>query len=202
VYSTGIVLMKERWQSREAKIILVACTIIGIVIGAFFFSQSSGFHNILTAYHEDYVLAQDTSVSAHDIDTTDGYTQSAPVTLIHERIEFLVDVSNLTGGVLHLNFTRDGYVLRTEAVFPWGSSRRQQDRVIVIHDEYRLGYSVVDIIMWATDDDVRISRLYITCHRRYTSYQPGGMGLLFFLIAFFVIIPLIERYRKHTYHGR
>jgi hypothetical protein len=194
--------MKERWQSREAKIILATFTTIGIVIGAFFFSQSSGFHNVITAYHEDYVLAQDTMVSAHDIDTTDGYIQSAPVTLIRESIEFLVDVSNLTGGVLHLNFTRDGHVLRTEAVFPWGSSRRQQDRVIVIHDEYRLGYSEADIFVWATDDDVRISRLYITCYRRYTSYQPGGMGLLFFLIAFFVVIPLVERYRRNMFDDR
>ena len=194
----GIVLMRERWATREAKIILVTSTAIGIIIGAFFFSQSSGFHNVITAYHEEYVLTQDTIVSAHDIDTTDGYMRSAPVTLIRESIEFLVDVTNLTGGVLHLNFTRNGHVLRTETVFPRNSSRRQQDRVIMIHDEYRLGYSEADIILWATDSDVRISRLYIAFDRRYTSYQPGGMGLLFFLIAFFVIIPLVERYRLQT----
>jgi hypothetical protein len=184
--------MQERWASREAKVILVASTAIGIIIGAFFFSQSSGFHNIVTAYHEDYVLTQDTIVSARDIDTTDGYMQSAPVSMIRESIEFLVDVSNLTGGVLHLNFTRNGHVLRTEAVFPWGSSRRQQDRVIMIHDEYRLGYSEADIILWTTDNDVRINRLYITFHRRYTSYQPGGMGVL----------GLIERYRLYEHATR
>jgi hypothetical protein len=195
-------LMRERWASREAKIILVASTAIGIIIGAFFFSQSSGFHNVVTAYHEDYVLTQDTIVRAHDINTTDGYMRSAPVTVIRESIEFLVDVTNLTGGILHLNFTRNGHLLRTESVFPWNSSRRQQDRVIMIHDEYRLGYSEADIILWATDGDVRVSRLYITFDRRYTSYQPGGMGLLGFLVAFFFILPIVERYRLQAHVKR
>ncbi|MCW4041600.1 MAG: hypothetical protein NWE83_12730, partial [Candidatus Bathyarchaeota archaeon] len=118
-----------------------------------------------------------------------------PPIFVFEGIDFLVDVSNTSGGVLHLNFTRNDNVMRTETVFPG-----QATKISITHDEYRLGYSETDIIVWATDGDVRISRLWMEIDRRHRDYHPLLMGLQFVLFAFFVIIPVLNWYRTRTPH--
>jgi hypothetical protein len=105
----------------------------------------------------------------------------------------MVDVSDVSGGVFQVNFTKDGKVIRTETVFPWVPEKVTADKIILVHDEYRLGYSETDVVLWATEYDVRISRLWIQIHRGDREYHPLLMALQFVAAAYFVIVPIVEK---------
>ena len=188
----------ERWKSREAKYIMLIAITIGVVVG-FVHPNAQGFRGLVSVYQNDFVLPKDVSVSAQSLKIDTGHLFSfPPPTLVFESIEFMVDVLDVSGGVLHVNFTKDGHVMRTETVFPWGLEQKTSEKIILVHEEYRLGYSETDVVLWAADEDVRVSRLWIRIHRRSREYHPLLMALLFVMGAYYVLIPVVNKVKRYS----
>jgi hypothetical protein len=188
----------ELWKSREAKFIIISL-LVGVSVGLFY-PNARGFQGILSVYQNDFVLPKDMSVSAQRLKTGTGHSFSfPPPTLVFESLEFMVDVSDVSGGVLHVNFTKDGKVIRTETVYPWGPEKTTADKIILVYDEHRLGYSETDVVLWAADDDVRISRLWIQIDRGDREYHPLLMALQFVAVAYFVIVPIVEKAKNRGF---
>jgi len=189
------------WKSREAKFVIIISLIVGVVVG-FFLPPGRGFRGLVSVYQNDFVLPKDVSVSAQSLKNTTGYSFSfPPPVLVFESLEFMVDVLDVSGGLLHVNLTKDGHVVRTETVFPWGQEKTTSEKIILVHDEHRLGYSEPDVVLWATDDEVRISRLWIQIDRGDREYHPFVMALQFVAAAYFVIVPLVEKAKNRGFLG-
>ena len=189
----------ELWKSREAKFIIIISLIVGVLVG-FFYPNARGFRGLLSIYQNDFILPKDVSVSAQSLKNTTGYSFSfPPPTLVFESIEFMVDVSDVSGGLLQVNFTKDGKVIRTETVRPWVPEKIISHKIMLVHDEHRLGYSETDVVLWAADDDVRISRLWIQIDRGDREYHPLLMALQFFAAAYFIIVPIVEKAKNRRY---
>jgi hypothetical protein len=188
----GISVRIELWKSREAKYIILIAITLGVVVG-FVHPNARGFRGLVSVYQNDFVLPKDVSVSAQSLKTSTGHSFSfPPPTFVFESIEFMVDAFEVSGGLLHVNFTKDGHVMRTETVFPWGLEQKTSEKIILVHEEYRLGYSETDVVLWAGDAEVRISRLQVQIDRGDREYHPLLMALQFFGVAFFLIVPIVE----------
>jgi hypothetical protein len=142
----------ELSKREKAIFILIIAFTFGALLG--FLSSSHGYDaSHLSVYQEDFVIQKDVSVSAQSLEVGTGYrTSFSPPELVFERIEFTVDISNVSGGLLEVNFTKDGKSMRTEYVV--GS-----EKIILGYDGYRLVYSKPDVILRAIGDDVKISHL-------------------------------------------
>ena len=136
----------DRLKSREAKIILVLASVAGVVVGCLY-PNAQGFQGLVTLYDHDVVLPVDVPVSARSLQNTTGSSFSfPPPTLVFERLEDIVDVSDVSGGLLHVNVTKEGHVIRTETLLPWVPEKRASNKILLVHEEYRLGYSEPDIV--------------------------------------------------------
>ena len=183
----------ELWKSREAKFIIIISLMVGVLVG--FFNPSRGFRGLLGIHQDDFVLPKDVIVSAQSLKTNTGYSSSfPPPTFVFESLEFEIDVWDVSGGVLHVNFTKDGQVIHTETVFPWDPKK-----IVLVHDGHRLGYSDSDVVLWAEDDDVEISHLMIQIGRRDRVYYPLWGALQFVAVAYFIVVPIVEKVKNRGF---
>jgi hypothetical protein len=177
--------------SRRDEIILslVIAAIFGALWGVLF-SFGSSYSSELSVLRHNLVIEKGQSVSAQSL--REGTSVShvfPPPTYVFEWIEFEVNVYNVTGGILQIDFTRDDNILRTELVH---SSAKI---VLSGYGEYRLRNSNIDVVLRATDEDLRAGSIYIGINRGTRQYNPLVSALSFTLFVGIIIISL-------TYHKR
>ena len=159
--------MKIRLSKRQEILVslLIAAT-FGVVWGSLFVYSSSQ-DTDLSIIKRDLFIEKGQAVNAQSLKNgTSTHYVFPPPLYVFEQIEFCVDVGNLSGGVLQINFTRDGNFIRTELV--------NGPRTILLsgYGEYRFKESNLDVTFQALNGDVKIEWLYISVERSLKLYNP------------------------------
>jgi len=159
--------MKIRLSKRQEILVslLIAAT-FGVVWGGLFVYSSSQ-DTDLSIIKRDLFIEKGQAVNAQSLKNgTSTHYVFPPPLYVFEQIEFCVDVGNLSGGVLQINFTRDGNFIRTELV--------NGPRTILLsgYGEYRFKESNLDVTFQALNGDVKIEWLYISVERSLKLYNP------------------------------
>jgi len=154
--------------SRKQEIIislLIAAT-FGVVWGSIFhYGSYKGAE--LSIVEEGLFIRKGQVVNAQSLrNGTATYYVFPPPLYVFEWIEFNVDVRNSSGGVLEINFTRDGNILRTELV------EGSRSMVLSGYGEYKMRESNIDVTFRALNADVRIRWLYIHADRGLKQFNP------------------------------
>jgi hypothetical protein len=179
------------WTNRIEKVIIIGSLLVGVVVGSFV-PNGRAFHRRFSVDKIDFNLPTDDIVSVRALNVTTGDASSfPPPTFVFERTDFVVEVSDVSGGRLHVNVTQDGDALRTEILLPGES-----DEIVLVHAAYRLRYAETDVVLWATDEDVLISHLGIRIRRRSREYHPVLMALQFVLGAYYGLIPVVNKVKR------
>jgi hypothetical protein len=181
----------ELWTNRDEKAIIIGSLLVGIVVGSCV-PNGRAFHRRFSVEKTDFDIPADDIVSGRVLNMTTGDASSfPPPTFVFERTEYIVEVSDVSGGQLHVNVTQDGNALRTETLLPGAS-----DEIILSYAAYRLRYAETDVVLWATDEDVLISHLGIRIRRRSREYHPVLMALQFVLGAYYGLIPVVNKVKR------
>ena len=93
-----------------------------------------------------------------------------------------MDVRNSSGGVLEINFTRDGNILRTELV------EGSRSMVLSGYGEYKMRESNIDVTLRALNADVRIRWLYINADRGLKQFNPLASAIGYTGAAVLIIL--------------
>jgi len=170
--------------SRKQEIIislLIAAT-FGLVWGSIFHYGSS--HKAeLSIVEEDLFIRKGQVVNAQSLrNGTATYYVFPPPLYVFEWIEFNVDVRNSSGGVLEINFTRDGNILRTELV------EGSRSMVLSGYGEYKMRESNIDVTFRALNADVRIRWLYIHADRGLKQFNPLASAIGYIGAAALIIL--------------
>lgn len=176
----------------EFVLILVIAAIVGALWGGLF-PSSQGYSTELSVSRENFMIAEGLSVSAQSLkegtSTSYGFP---PPEFVFERIEFEVSIINASGGMLEVNFTRDGQVLRTEYIH--GSEKI----ILSSHGEYRLEHSTFDVTMRAINGEVNIRHLLINVSRGTKEYHPAFSAVSFSIfVGLSIVLPLYLKRLKH-----
>jgi hypothetical protein len=177
--------------SRRQEIIIsfVLAAVFGFIWGSMFPGGSSygpelslG-RNDLNVEHGQVISAQSMKV-----EKPTSYVFPPPL-FVFEWFEFEVNVHNASGGVLRINFTRNGNVLRTDLVV--GSQRI----VVEGYGGYRFHDSEVDVLLQALDENVQVEYIYIAVERGSKQYNPLVTATGYVILVAIVIFVW-------TYHSK
>ncbi len=179
------------WTNRIEKVIIIGSLLVGIVVGSCI-PNGRAFQRRFSVEKTDFDIPTNDIVSVRALNITTGESSSfPPPTFVFERTDYIVEVSDVSGGQLHVNVTQDGNALRTETLLPGES-----DKIVLVHAEYRLRYAETDVVLWATDKDVLISHLGIRIRRNSSEYHPILMALQFVLGAYYGLIPVVNKVQR------
>jgi hypothetical protein len=173
--------MKIRLSKKQEILVslLIAAT-FGLVLGSLFAFSSSQSPE-LSIVKMDLFIEEGQVVTAQSLENGSSADYVFPPPLyVFEQVEYSVDVSNSSGGVLQINFTRDSNVIQTELV------QGSQTISSTGYGEYRLTESDLDVTFQALNADVRIGWLYISVSRSLKQYNP-----LFSAISYTVGVAII-----------
>lgn len=153
-------------RKQEIIIILLIAATFGVVWGSIFpYGSYKGAE--LSIVEEGLFIRKGQVVNAQSLKNgTATYYVFPPPLYVFEWIEFNVDVRNSSGGVLEINFTRDGNILRTELV------EGSRSMVLSGSGEYKMRESNIDVTLRALNADVRIRWLYINADRGLKQFNP------------------------------
>ena len=164
-WGCGITKIKLSRKQEIIVSLLIAAT-FGVVWGSIFpYGSYKG--SELSIVEEGLFIRKGQVINAQSMrNGTTTYYVFPPPLYVFEWIEFNVDVRNSSGGVLEINFTRDGNILRTELV---DGSRSM---VLSGYGEYRIREPNIDVTFRALNADVRIRWLYIRAGRGLKQFNP------------------------------
>jgi len=183
----------ELRRKQKITISLIAAAVFGVVWGSLF-AFSSFYGAGLAVGRNDLTVENGHVVSAQSLrEGTESYVFPPPL-YVFEWIEFNVNVHNASGGVLEINFTRDGNVLRRELVE--GSA----NVALSGHGEYRLRESNVDVTFQALNGDVKVKSLYILVNRGVKLYNPLVSTMGYVGAVALIIFSWLYRPRKRKFY--
>jgi hypothetical protein len=178
--------------SRNEKIVI--CLFIAAAFGAIFgsvFHYGSSYGAELSIFRDNLTILKGEVIDVQSLkNETSASYEFPPPLYVFEWIEFRVDVHNVSEGILEINFTRDGKILRTFLI--------QDSAYIVVSDygEYRLQKSNVDVTLHALDGDVVIGQIYILINRGTREYNPLVSALSYEILVAIVTVLWIRGQRK------
>jgi hypothetical protein len=177
----------ELSRREEIAISLVIAAVAGALFSGLFVSAYS-LGPALSVVRRDLIVENQQTLNGLSLGQRfNGSTVFPPPLYVFEWIKFEVDLSDILGGVVEVNLTRDGQVLQTMLC---------SDTLRIVlqgFGEYRFGESFLDVTFRALDGRVTISTVYVSVSRGTNFYNPfiGAISVPFFVSLF--VIPLSRR---------
>jgi hypothetical protein len=177
----------ELSRREEIIISLVIAAVAGALFSGLLFSAYS-LGPALSVVRDDLVVENQQTLNGSSLGQRfNGSTVFPPPLYVFEWVKFEVDLSNISGGALEVNLTRDDQVLQTML------TRGFSAVVLQGFGEYRFGESFLDVTLRAVDGRVIIGTVYVSVSRGTNYYNPivGAISVPFFVSLF--VIPLSRR---------
>jgi len=181
-------------MSRKEEIIV--SLVIAAISGALFsgiIPMSSGQGNEFSIFRTNIVVGKEQTISAQTLNQIATKSWSFPPPLyVYEWVDYDLVIQNASGGVLEVNFTRDGGILQSDLVYGSSSIRLNG------YGEYRFHESQLDIVLQAKGEQVVIGSIYIQVNRGASRYNPlvGALGFTLFVGLFMIVFVSREKTGK------
>ena len=181
---TKVSKSKSSWKRELGLTLVIAALLCGFAFSLQPLCSQS--HPVHVGGKSNLILSVGQYVSAQSLDPYPfNSSLTFPSTLyVFEKIEYEVQVRNMSGGHLEADLIRNGNVIRTEPIF-------SSQKLVVSGDwEYRFQVSNANLVLRAIDDDVHVDHVQLAVLREVKGYNPLLASLVFTSVIALVLFPL------------